>query len=128
MLKSLKKPLLISIEGNIGAGKSTILSNIKSQRPTYNFIKEPLDVWKSLQNFDPTTQTNKNLLQLYYEDPHRWAYTFQHASLLSRFNAIESSIRHAHINSKIHTSSNVFKIYDYTPNGLDFSIPSLDSA
>jgi thymidylate kinase len=48
-----KKPFLISIEGNIGAGKTTIIDSLshylKKACPQLSgkilFLKEPVDIW-----------------------------------------------------------------------------------
>lgn len=44
------RPILISIEGNIGAGKSTLIESLKLQHPTWNFVDEPVGLWSSLKN------------------------------------------------------------------------------
>lgn len=79
--------ILISIEGNIGAGKSTILNKLKKKHPHWNYIDEPLDTWTSLKNDDGT-----NLLECFYADQRRWSYTFQNCAVLSRFRNIEQAI------------------------------------
>ena len=80
-------PILISIEGNIGAGKSTVLNVLKQKHPDWVFIDEPVDTWTALKNADGT-----NLLEHFYQDQVRWAYTFQNCALLSRFTNIENTI------------------------------------
>ncbi len=53
-----RKGLFISLEGNIGSGKSTTLSLLPS---SYNKIPEPVDRFTEFHGFNP--------LQLAYEDP-----------------------------------------------------------
>lgn len=65
-------PGVISIEGNLGAGKTTLLS-LLSLLPT---IREPVEQW--------TNTAGSNVLQRYYCDPQRWAFTFQLHALHSR--------------------------------------------
>ncbi|XP_054269663.1 deoxynucleoside kinase-like isoform X1 [Macrosteles quadrilineatus] len=72
-----KRPLRVSIEGNIGCGKSTLINYFKKfsevdSRP------EPLDSWKNVQGH--------NLLMLTYAEPQRWNFTFQHYVQLSRLS------------------------------------------
>ena len=48
-------PFLVSIEGNIGAGKSTILEHLESyMKKNVNqkilFLKEPLDIWEQFHD------------------------------------------------------------------------------
>lgn len=73
------KPILISIEGDIGAGKSTLIQYLKERNPTWNFIDEPVGTWTSLK-----TDEGENLLELFYKDQKRYSYTFQNCALLSR--------------------------------------------
>lgn len=80
-------PILISIEGNIGAGKSTILKALKEKHPEWTFIDEPVDTWTSLKN-----EKGESLLELFYHDQRRWAYTFQNCAVLSRYQLIEGAI------------------------------------
>lgn len=78
--------ILISIDGNIGSGKSYLLNKLRSN-PDYVFIDEPLSFWQSL------IENGKSILELFYEDKMRWSYTFQNCALISRFNAIENAIK-----------------------------------
>jgi deoxyadenosine/deoxycytidine kinase len=81
------KPLLISIEGNIGAGKSYLLTALRKAHPEWCFIDEPVEFWESLKN-----DNKESLLEVFYKDQRRWSYTFQNCALLSRFNNIETTI------------------------------------
>ena len=72
-------PVLISIEGNIGSGKSTLLKKLRERHANWNFIDEPVESWMSLRH-----SNGKSLLELFYEDKHRWAYTFQNTAILTR--------------------------------------------
>lgn len=50
--------LVISVDGNIGAGKSTVISNCTSQIKNIEIFLEPVDEWKELIakcNIDPKT-------------------------------------------------------------------------
>jgi Deoxynucleoside kinase len=44
------RPLLLSIEGNIGAGKSTLIDALRLSHPELNFVNEPLGIWSQLKN------------------------------------------------------------------------------
>lgn len=76
---------LIVIEGNIGAGKSTMLKLIE-QELNACVIPEPTDKWQKMSG---TT----NLLDLFYKDTPRWAYTFQSYAFLTRIHAIYDYIK-----------------------------------
>jgi len=80
-------PFLISVEGNIGAGKTTLISELKKFKPEWTFIKEPVDLWSEIRN-----EEGRSIMQLFYEDKKRWSYTFQSFVLLSRYQEIENTI------------------------------------
>jgi len=71
----MSRPILVSIEANIGAGKSTILQKLQETiDPTYTTcIEEPIDVWSTYK--DPTT--GRSLLDLYYTNPSKYAFPLQ---------------------------------------------------
>ncbi len=73
------KPLIVSIEGNIGSGKSTLLRRLRELKPEWMFVDEPVDSWMSIRN-----DSGESLLEVFYKDIKRWAYTFQNAAVLSR--------------------------------------------
>lgn len=65
------------VEGNIGVGKSTFLSLMQQLIPSCDVILEPVDSWNH-QNY------GASLLDLFYRDPQRWAYTLETLSLKCR--------------------------------------------
>ena len=81
------QPILISIEGNIGSGKSTLLQALRKSRPDWHFVDEPVESWMSLKN-----ERDESLLQLFYGDKRRWAYTFQQTALLTRLAATKDAV------------------------------------
>ena len=64
------------VEGNMGVGKSTFL-NFISQRLDCDVVFEPHEKWQNIG-------TSGNLLEKFYQDTPRWAYTFQSYAFLSR--------------------------------------------
>lgn len=83
----MQKPIVISLDGNIGAGKSTMLEALRAAMPDVEVVLEPVGLWSSLKDAD-----GKSLLELFYEDKRRWAYTFQNFALLSRAKALAEAI------------------------------------
>ncbi|MFH1644359.1 MAG: deoxynucleoside kinase [bacterium] len=65
------------LEGNIGAGKSTFLALVKQYIKDIEIIFEPTDKWQKVGS-------DGNLLDLFYKDTKRWAYTFQSYAFISR--------------------------------------------
>ena len=80
---------IYSIEGNIGSGKSTFLSLIQNRIPNIHVMPEPVAEWQNIEvhNGDGTTK-KLNLLEKYYQDPQRWAFTFQTNAILSRMKEL----------------------------------------
>jgi deoxyadenosine/deoxycytidine kinase len=82
------KKQLISIEGNIGAGKSTFVNIIKNNVPNTEIVSEPIEIWKKTVDAD-----NENILDKFYKNIPRWAYTFQNFACITRMMKIEDTLR-----------------------------------
>ena len=78
----MQKHILITIEGNIGSGKSTMINRIREQYPQYKIVDEPVGQWMNMKDNE-----GKSLLQLFYEDKNRWSYTFQNTAFITRYLA-----------------------------------------
>lgn len=86
------KPILISVEGNIGAGKSTIIDNLKEHmkgNTDIMFLKEPVDIWETIKD----TKTDENILQKFYNDSTKYAFSFQVMAYVTRLSTIRKAIR-----------------------------------
>jgi deoxynucleoside kinase len=81
---SFNSKFIISIEGNIGSGKSTFLKKI-AEHISCAIVYEPNKEWQSIGD--------GNLLDLFYKDMHRWAYSFQSYVFLTRIQSVENAIR-----------------------------------
>ena len=80
-----KKKIIISVDGNIGSGKSTFLKLLKEKYINdFYFAKEPVDKWLDIEGV--------NLLEKFYEDKERWSYTFQNYAYITRVNEIKNGI------------------------------------
>jgi deoxyadenosine/deoxycytidine kinase len=55
--------------------------------PDVFVIEEPVGVWEQFN------VNEKNILQHFYEDQRRWAYTFQNAAILTRIIHINNAIK-----------------------------------
>lgn len=71
--------LTLSLEGNIGVGKSTFLDAMASGVDRFEVVQEPVDQWRGMGEGE-----GSNLLEAFYSNPSRYAYTFQNYVLLSR--------------------------------------------
>jgi len=81
------RPVLVSLEGSIGSGKSTLINALKERHPDWHFIDEPVSTWQALKN-----EAGEDLLQVFYKDIKRYSYTFQNCALLSRAINIQKKI------------------------------------
>ena len=81
------QPILVSIEGNIGSGKSTLLKRLRELEPSWTFVDEPVDSWLTIRN-----ENGESLLEVFYKDIKRWAYTFQNAAVLSRGQMVQKAV------------------------------------
>ena len=80
--------MLISIEGNIGSGKSTIinyLKNIKNEKIV--FVDEPVDEWLNIKS------NGKNALELFYEDQDKNSFWFQVLAYITRLRNLLDTIK-----------------------------------
>ena len=112
--------LRISIEGNIGSGKSTflkLLTNHPHFQNRYYFATEPVDTWTSFTN-----DKGENLLSLFYKDQERWSYTFQNFAYISRLiqsKSMENIDRHIISERCVYTDKNVFAKMLHQDNKID---------
>ena len=88
------KPRIITIEGNIGAGKSTLVDVLKikyAERTDVMFLQEPVDVWTKI------TQDGKTVLELFYGDQPRYSFAFQVLAYTTRLKMIETAVKEAEV-------------------------------
>ena len=89
------------LEGNVGTGKSTFLKKLKDLG--LDVIFEPVDEWASIKN-----DNGKNLLEEFYNDQKRYAYTFQSIAFRTRVKNIQNSDTNSVVERSIFTDRNVF--------------------
>lgn len=77
-----KKRITLCVEGNISVGKTTFLQRIANEtlelRDLVEVVPEPIDKW---QNIGPD---HFNILDAFYAEPQRYAYTFQNYVFVTR--------------------------------------------
>lgn len=73
--------ILLSLEGNIGAGKTTFLRLLNDDlKIPFEIVPEPVNDWQQFGK-----ENNKvNLLDLFYKDPKKYGYIFQSFCFYSR--------------------------------------------
>ena len=74
----------LAVEGNIAAGKSTFLK-LMSEEGGLKMCPEPVIDWTHIKLDKEVDQgAENNLLAKFYENPKRWALTFQNYAIFSR--------------------------------------------
>ena len=83
--------MIIYIEGNIGTGKSTFIEKLQSYLNKFvdtqlnvKLVLEPVDEWLKTEDSD-----GQNILQKFYGNQEKWAFTFQMNSFISRVKKIQ---------------------------------------
>ena len=83
------RPRIVSFEGNIGSGKTTLVKKLKERyanHPHILFLEEPVDVWERIK------QKGKTMLQLFYDNPRKYSFAFQILAYRTRQNLIQEAL------------------------------------
>jgi len=81
---------IISIEGNIGSGKSTFVNLLKENckdRDDICFLQEPVDQWLQIKD------NEGNILQHYYKDQQKYSFAFQMMAYISRLSLLREAMQ-----------------------------------
>ena len=84
-------PLLVSIDGNIGSGKSTTWDMLKEAckgRDDVHFVEEPVDSWHAVVD-----ETGVPILTNFYKDKKTYAFRFQMMAYISRLALLRRTVR-----------------------------------
>jgi deoxyadenosine/deoxycytidine kinase len=85
--------ILISIEGNIGSGKSTFLEYLEGHLGTscgkVAFVPEPVAMWNAIRD-----EEGRTILERYYDDQKSHAFAFQMMAYVSRLNLLKETLAH----------------------------------
>ena len=91
----MRRPYIVSIEGNIGSGKTTLIQRLEERygslwgfnEKKFVFLREPLDVWNSIKDND------ENILQKYYKEPEKYAMSFQIMAYITFHQRLNDAIK-----------------------------------
>ncbi len=114
-MQNIDEKIIISIEGNIGVGKSTFVEKVlKANWENCEIVPEPIDLWNQI-----TDPEGKNILHTFYSDIKRWAYSFQNVACITRMMKMDETIRNSDnkyifLDRSLATDANVFEkmLYD----------------
>ncbi len=82
--------LIVSVDGNIGSGKSTILRTLKerfSADPNIIFLQEPVDQWEEIKD-----KNGETILSKFYENQEKYSFAFQMMAYISRLSLLKETI------------------------------------
>jgi deoxyadenosine/deoxycytidine kinase len=115
---STSSPLFISVEGNIGSGKSTLVRVMDRYLKQYTnlricFLQEPVDIWETIRD-----KENKTIIELFYSDQKKYSFAFQMMAYISRLSIIKNALKENYdiiiSERSLNTDKNVFAkmLYD----------------
>jgi len=78
------RPFVVSIEGNIGSGKSTMINYFKDFKDI-QIHPEPVGKWQDCNG--------ENLLEKLYTNPQRWSFQFQSYIQLTRLQELKAPMK-----------------------------------
>ena len=91
--EKMNRPRILTIEGNIGAGKSTFLKELQKRYESRNdilFLLEPVGLWETVVD-----EQGKNMLEKFYENPQKYSFAFQAMAFSTRLKMIREAVEKA---------------------------------
>jgi len=82
--------VIVSIQGNIGSGKSTFVEKMKLHHLTDKkvcFLQEPVDQWNDIRD-----SSGKTMIEKYYKNQNKYAFSFQMMAYISRLSILEDAL------------------------------------
>ena len=96
-ISAVKTPIIVSIEGNIGSGKTTIVENLekyynlqleKDDKDSIIFLREPVDVWKTISD-----KNGETILEKFYNNTQKFSFAFQVMAYSTRTAKLQETIK-----------------------------------
>ena len=87
--------LIISIDGNIGSGKSTLFNNLKKQlekRKDICFLEEPVGEWSNIKDENGVT-----MLENYCKNQEKYAFSFQIMACSTRIQMLMEAVQNPEV-------------------------------
>lgn len=84
-------PKIISIEGNIGSGKTTLMKALRDyyrDDPNVIFLREPVDEWEAIKDSE-----GNSMLKKFYSDQAKYSFSFQMMAYISRLSILREAVR-----------------------------------
>ena len=94
-----KQPIIISFDGNIGSGKSSVMKyfekyfekycNLKTYHYKVCFLQEPVSIWENIVD----KNDGKNVIEKFYENNEKYAFPFQMMAYISRLSLFKQALK-----------------------------------
>ena len=84
---------IFTIEGNIGSGKSTLITILKKSNASLRhipiiYLPEPVSIWESIKDSE-----GRNIIEKYYENQEKYAFSFQMMAYISRIHQLREILK-----------------------------------
>ena len=130
-----KQPIIISFDGNIGSGKSSVMKyfekhfekycNLKTYHYNVCFLQEPVSVWENIVD----KNDGKNVIEKFYENNEKYGFAFQMMAYISRLSLLKEALNKNYdiifTERSVFTDRNVFAkmLYDSKKiNDIEYQI------
>jgi deoxyadenosine/deoxycytidine kinase len=127
-------PIIISFDGNIGSGKSSVVRYFEKYFAKYCaskgytckicFLQEPVSTWESIKD-----EHGKSIIENFYEDNERYSFEFQMMAYISRLSLLKEALKENYdiiiTERSIYTDKYVFakSLYDLKKmNAIEYQI------
>ena len=82
---------IVSVEGNIGSGKSTLIKRLKDEFISFDnlpviYIDEPVRIWNTIMD-----KNGDNIIKKYYADQKKYAFQFQMMAFITRLTELKKA-------------------------------------
>ena len=112
--------LVVTIEGNIACGKSTLLECLKDFN-SVTVLPEPIEKWRNWNSVNMPINMPINMLQLLYDNPKKYMKDFQimgQITLAENHNLV--TVKHKIMERSIYTGMHVFTMMAYHDGNLTY--------
>ena len=113
-------PIILSIDGNIGSGKSSIVKYLKKNFETFCnnnsnnknnkicFLEEPVEIWESIKDIS----SNETIIEKFYKNSKKYSFAFQMMAYISRLSILKKELNKDYdfiiTERSIYTDRNIF--------------------
>lgn len=83
-------PIIISVDGNIGSGKSTLIELLKCHyKGDLVILEEPVNIWTNITD----EKSNEDIITKFYKDKKEYSFSFQILALITRYQQIKKIVK-----------------------------------